>query len=68
MTVQTPPPNRLPCTADHYLWRGKPAALIPGRCDVVYEPAPRTVPWTELIRQGTPISAKQFHMLIRSQG
>ena len=67
MSFQAPPPNRLPRTADHYQWRGKPAALIPGRCGVVYEPTPRTVPWTELMRQGTPISAKQFHILICSQ-
>jgi len=57
-------PERLPFTASHYQWKGKPAALLTGRCGVVYEPEPRTIPWTELQRQGKPISAEQFRMLL----
>ena len=64
MNYTIPPPHRLPCTADHYQWRGKPAALIPGRCGVVYDPVPRLVPWTELLRHGKPISLGQFRMLL----
>jgi hypothetical protein len=62
-----PPPDRLPCTADHYLWRGKPAALIPGRCGVIYDETPRLVPWTELLRNGKPISQSRFRMLLSEQ-
>lgn len=67
MANSIPPPHRLPRTADHYQWRGKPAALIPGRCGVVYEPTPRLLPWTELIRHGKPISSWQFRMLLLEQ-
>lgn len=56
--------ERLPYTAAHYLWKGKPAALLAGRCGVIYEPEPRAIPWTELQRQGKPISAEQFRMLL----
>ena len=66
MDLHAPPPNRLPRTANHYQWRGKPAALIPGGRAVVYEPLPRFVPWTRLVRQGTPISERQFQILICS--
>ena len=64
MKVNLPSHDRLPRTAEHYQWRGKPAALIPGRCGVVYEPAPRLLPWTELLRQGKPISSRQFEVLL----
>ena len=67
MNMPIPEPHRLPCTADHYRYAGKPAALIPGRCGVVYEPDPRIVPWTEMLRLGTPISKKQFDILLYSQ-
>lgn len=58
--------ERLPDTTSHYQWKGKPAALLAGRCGVIYEPEPRTIPWTELQRQGKPISAEQFRILLRS--
>ena len=64
MPYPVPAPDRLPFTADHYQLRGKPAALIPGRFGVVYDPAPRVMPWSELIRLGTPISEEQFHHLV----
>jgi hypothetical protein len=67
MIFTIPPPDRLPCTADHYQLKGKPAALIPGRCGVVYDPAPRMVPWTELLRDGKPISSRQFQVLLCEQ-
>jgi len=56
--------ERLPYTASHYQWKGKPAVLLAGRCGVIYEPEPRTIPWTELQRQGKPISAEQFRILL----
>jgi hypothetical protein len=62
MTI--PDPDKLPLTADHYQYRGKPAAVIPGRCGVVYEPEPRAMPWTELVAGGKPISATQFRNLL----
>ena len=64
MARTVPTPDRLPCTADHYQWRGKPAAVIPGRCGIVYEPDPRIVPWTLLVRQGKRISSHQFQLLL----
>jgi hypothetical protein len=64
MEMKIPAPDRLPFTADHYQWRGKPAALIPGRCGVVYEPSPRIMPWSELVRSGKRISAHQFRILL----
>lgn len=67
MPLMPPPANRLPCTADHYQWRGKPAALIPGRCGVVYDPEPRIVSWTELLRHGKRISSWRFKMLLSEQ-
>ena len=67
MAIKIPTPDRLPRTADHYQLRGKPAALIPGRCGVVYEPAPRAVPWTELLREGKRISSRQFMVLLHAQ-
>jgi hypothetical protein len=67
MIYTIPSPDRLPRTADHYQLKGKPAALIPGRCGVVYEPAPRVVPWTELLRNGKPISSRQFQALLYEQ-
>jgi hypothetical protein len=66
MSLVAPAADRLPFTAEHYRLGSKPAALIPGRCGVVYDPAPRTVPWTQLIRQGTPISREQFTILLFS--
>jgi hypothetical protein len=54
-------------TAERYELRGKPAVLIPGRCRVIYEPAPRQVPWTEVIRHGKRISEQQFRMLLCTQ-
>ena len=62
MTI--PNPDRLLFTADHYQWRGKPAALIPGKWAIVYEPAPRTIPWTRLVSGGKRISQHQFKMLL----
>ena len=67
MSLVIPNPHRLPFTADHYQWRGKPAALIPGRCGVVYEPAPRVMPWSELIAKGKRISEQQFKLLLHEQ-
>ncbi len=67
MAIEIPDPHRLPFTADHYQWRGKPAALIPGRCGVVYEPKPRMLPWSELISEGRRISEQQFKSLLYSQ-
>lgn len=64
MAITTPAAERLPDTASHYQWKGKPAALLAGRCGIIYEPEPRTIPWTELQRQGKPISAEQFRMLL----
>jgi hypothetical protein len=64
MVVHIPNPYRLPFSADHYQWRGKPAALIPGRCGVVYEPSPRTMPWSKLAAHGKRISERQFKMLL----
>lgn len=64
MVIHALAPERLPYTASHYQWKGKPAALLAGRFGVVYEPAPRTMPWTELQRQGKPISAEQFRILL----
>ena len=64
MQISLPQADRLPCTADHYQWKGKPVALLPGRFGVVYEPAPRKVPWSEIIRSGTRISARQFELLM----
>ena len=61
-----PDAEHLPRTADHYQWRGKPAAVVPGRFGVIYEPAPRGMPWSDLIRQGTPISAEQFQALLQA--
>jgi len=66
MTMIVPKADRLPFTADLYQLGGKPAALIPGRCGVIYDPAPRVVPWTELMRRGTPISREQFTILLSS--
>jgi hypothetical protein len=66
MEIKVPDPERLPFTADHYNFRGKPAALLPGRCGVVYEPAPRIMPWTELMAKGKPISADTFRELLYS--
>ena len=62
MTV--PGPDRLPFTANYYQVGDKPAAVIPGHYGVVYHPEPRAIPWTELIRKGTPISQEQFRMLL----
>lgn len=62
-----PEADHLPLTANHYQWRGKPAAVVPGRFGVIYEPAPRDIPWSELIQQGTPISAQQFQALLYAQ-
>ena len=62
--MNLPAANQLPFTAECYRLGKKPAALIPGRCGVVYEPAPRALPWTELIRRGTPISHEQFTILM----
>jgi hypothetical protein len=59
-----PTPENLPFTADLYRMSGKPAALVPGQYGVIYEPAPRYVPWTELMRKGTPISQQQFSVLL----
>jgi hypothetical protein len=59
-------PEQLPYTASHYQWKGKPAALIAGRCGVIYDPGPRTIPWTVLQRQGKPISVEQFRILLSS--
>ena len=67
MAMEIPNPYRLPFTADHYQWRGKPAALIPGRCGVVYEPAPRLLPWSELVAEGRRISEHQFKSLLYCQ-
>lgn len=67
MAQPIPPPDRLPCTAGLYQWQGKPAALIPGRCEVIYDATPRLVPWTELLRNGKPISSSQFRMLLCEQ-
>jgi len=67
MTMPIPEPDRLPFTADHYRFAGKPAALIPGRCGVVYDSVPRVIPWTEMLRLGTPISKQQFDILLYSQ-
>jgi hypothetical protein len=67
MSQEIPNPYRLPFTADHYQWRGKPAALIPGRCGFVYEPTPRTMPWSELIANGKRISEQQFMSLLYAQ-
>jgi len=64
MAIDLPAAERLPFTAEHYRLGSKPAALIPGRCGVVYEPAPRAMPWTELLRRGTPISGQQFNDLL----
>lgn len=64
MAVDIPNPYRLPFTADHYQWRGKPAALIPGRWGVVWEPEPRTMPWSELVAHGKRISERQFRVLL----
>jgi hypothetical protein len=68
MVTMSLAPEQLPYTASHYQWKGKPAALIAGRCGVIYEPEPRTIPWTELQRQGKPISAEQFRILISCMG
>jgi hypothetical protein len=64
MTRQLPDPYRLPFTADHYQWQGKPAALIPGRFGVVYDPTPRCLPWSELVANGKRISEMQFKALL----
>ena len=64
MAMEIPNPYRLPFTADHYQWRGKPAALIPGHCGVVYEPTPRLMPWSELVSGGKRISERQFKVLL----
>ncbi|MGD9264256.1 MAG: hypothetical protein PVJ71_00610 [Lysobacterales bacterium] len=68
MAIKLPTPDRLPSTADHYKWRGKPAVVIPGHCGVVFEPSPRAMPWTELLVQGERISARQFEVLLQQQG
>lgn len=68
MISSPPAADRLPFTADHYQLGSKPAALIPGRFGVIYEPLPQVVPWTELLRHGTPISARQFQALLYAQG
>ena len=47
MAIELPAAERLPFTAEHYRLGSKPAALIPGRCGVVYEPSPRARPWKE---------------------
>ena len=67
MPNQPPPSERLPLTANLYAWRGRPAAVIPGRYGVVYDPAPRVVSWTLLVRDGTPVSEKQFRTLMFTQ-
>jgi hypothetical protein len=59
-------PYRLPFAADHYQLQDKPAALIPGRGGVVFDPSPRTVPWTELLAKGKRISERQFLMLLHA--
>ena len=64
MAMELPDPDRLPLTADHYQWQGKPAALIPGRYGVVYDPAPRCLPWSKLVTHGKRISETQFKTLL----
>ncbi len=64
MAINLPAAERLPFTAEHYRLGSKPAALIPGRYGVVYDPAPRAMPWKELLRRGTPISNEQFTNLL----
>ena len=67
MPIPVPSPDRLPRTANLYTWQGKPAAVIPGRCGVIYDPAPQAVSWTELVRDGTPVSEHQFWTLLHAQ-
>lgn len=64
MSLYLPDPNHLPRTADHYEWEGKPVAIIPGRMGVAYEPSPKAIPWTTVIKQGRRISAEQFWVLV----
>ena len=64
MAMELPDPYRLPITADHYQWQGKPAALVPGRYGVVYDPLPRGLPWSELVTNGKRISEMQFRNLL----
>ena len=65
--MDIPSPERLPRTADFYKWQGKPAALIPGRCAIVYEPTPRRLPCYQLVADGNVISAREFRILLLSQ-
>jgi hypothetical protein len=62
--MNLPDPEHLPRTVDHYRWQGKPAALIPGRCGIVYDPLPRRMPWTRLIADGKRISEQEFRALL----
>jgi hypothetical protein len=64
MPINLPAAERLPFTAEHYRLGSKPAALVPGRYGVVYDPAPRAISWKELLRRGTPISNEQFTNLL----
>lgn len=64
MHIELPLPEKLPRTADHYEWHGKPVAIVPGRFGVAYEPGPRAIPWTQVIKQGRRISAEQFWALV----
>lgn len=64
MALALPEPTQLPLTADLYLFRGKPTAVIPGRIGVTYRPNPKAVPWSLVIRNGTRISAARFHSLV----